>query len=78
VEILPRDADDETILAAVRRWIALLADDHVEAAVQFLYQGEDAGSLGASTSSLREAIALYEPAEPLRVSLRRGARWRSG
>jgi hypothetical protein len=66
VEILPRDADDETILAAVRRWVALLAEDDVESAVRFLYQGEDAGSLAASASSLRAGIALYEPGEPLR------------
>jgi hypothetical protein len=66
VEILPRDASDEMILAAVRRWIGLLAADDVEVAVQFLYQGEGAGSLGASASSLRAAIARYEPGEPLR------------
>jgi hypothetical protein len=66
VEILPGDASDETILAAVRRWIALLAADDVEAAVQFLYQGDGAGSLAASASSLRACIARYEPGEPLR------------
>lgn len=66
MEILPRDAGDEMILAAVRRWIALLAADDVEAAVRFLYQGEGAGSLAASASSLRAGIARYEPGEPLR------------
>jgi hypothetical protein len=66
VEILPRDAGDETILAAVRRWIGLLAADDVEAAVEFLYQGEGAGSLAASASSLRACIARYEPGAPLR------------
>jgi hypothetical protein len=35
------------------RWVALLAADDVEAAVRFLYQGDGAGSLGASPSSLR-------------------------
>jgi hypothetical protein len=64
VEVLPRDASDETILVAVRRWVALLAADDVEAAVQFLYQG--AGSLAASASSLGAAIARYEPGAPLR------------
>jgi hypothetical protein len=66
VEILPGDASDETILAAVRRWIALLAADDLEAAVQFLYQGDGADSLAASASSLRACIARYEPGEPLR------------
>lgn len=66
MEILPADADDEVILAAVRRWVALLAADDVEAAVRFLYQGDGAGSIGASASSLRASIAQYEPAAPLR------------
>lgn len=66
MEIVPRDADDETILAAVRRWVGLLAADDAEAAVRFLHQGDGAGSLGASADSLREAIARYEPGEPLR------------
>ena len=66
MEILPREASDEMILAAIRRWIGLLAEDDVEAAVQFLYQGEGAGSLAASASSLRESIARYEPGKPLR------------
>jgi hypothetical protein len=66
MEILPRDAGDETILAAVRRWVGLLAADDVEAAVQFLHQGEGAGPLAATASNLRACIARYEPGEPLR------------
>jgi hypothetical protein len=66
VEILPRDAGDETIPAAVRRWIGPPAADDVEAAVRFRYQGDGAGSLAASASSLRAGIARYEPGEPLR------------
>ena len=65
MEILPNDATDEMILAAVRRWVGLLAVDDVEAAVRFLYQGDGAGSIGADASSLRACIAQYEPGEPL-------------
>ena len=66
METLPRDASDEAIVAAVRRWIGLLAADDAEAAVRYLYQGEGAGSLAASASSLRACVARYEPGEPLR------------
>lgn len=66
MEILPRDATDDAILAAVRRWIGLVAADDAEAAVRYLYQGEGASSYGASAASLRACVARYQPGEPLR------------
>lgn len=61
MEVLPPDAGDEIILAAVRRWVALLAADDVDAAVQFLLPRAD-----VTVESLRTRIARYEPGEPLR------------
>lgn len=64
MEILPGDAGDETILAAVRRWFGLLAADDFEAGVRFLHPAD--GSPAGSAAQLRERVARYEPAPPLR------------
>jgi hypothetical protein len=66
VEILPVDAGDEMILATVRRWIGLLADDDFEAAMDLLHPGGDSGFVPFPASELRERIAQYEPGPPLR------------
>lgn len=66
MEVLPVDASDEALLAAVRRWVGLLAVDDVEAAVQFLYQGEGTNRMATTAPDLRTWLARYEPAPPLR------------
>jgi hypothetical protein len=65
VEVLPGDAGDEAILAAVRRWIGLLAAEEFEAAVESLHPGAEDGIRTMSAAQLRERIAQYEPAPPL-------------
>ncbi|WP_117212454.1 hypothetical protein [Allorhizocola rhizosphaerae] len=65
MEILGASATDAELIAAVRRWVGLLAADDFEAAVRFLWQGEGAGSMAVSASSLREWLGRYEPAPPL-------------
>jgi hypothetical protein len=66
VEVLPADATDETVLAAVAKWINLLAADDAEAAVAFLHHGQFANPMATSPDALRSWLARYEPGPPLR------------
>ena len=64
MEVLAIDANDDTVLAAIRRWVGLLAADGVEAAVEFL-SPEGANSMATTAPDLRAWISRYEPGAPL-------------
>jgi len=64
VEVLAIDASDDTVLAAIRRWVSLLATDDVEAAVGFLCP-EGTDRMATNAPDLRTWIGQYEPAAPL-------------
>jgi hypothetical protein len=66
MEVLPRDASDEALVAAVRRWVAHLAADDFDAAVGFLCQDGRGDRMAASATGLRAWLARYGTTPPLR------------
>lgn len=59
-------ASDETVLAAIRYWVALLAADEVEAAIEFLCP-KGGNRMAATAPHLRTWIGRYEPGAPLQA-----------
>ncbi len=57
MKVLPEDAGDEAVLAAIREWVGLMAADDYEAAAAYLHPDEKL--------HLRETIGRYEAGLPL-------------
>jgi hypothetical protein len=64
VEILPDDAEDAVLIAALYRWVGRLAAGDFDGAVDQLSPAGNATPLSAA--GLRAWIERYEPAAPLR------------
>jgi hypothetical protein len=65
MEVLPADADDEALVAAVHRWVDHLAAGEDDLAVAFLCQEGNANRMAASGAELREWLGRYESSPPL-------------
>jgi hypothetical protein len=65
VEILPEDAEDRVLVAALHRWVGRLAAGDFDGAVDQLCRDGEANPLTAA--GLRAWIERYEPAPPLRA-----------